>query len=283
MSAPAAPPWRVRDLHRMGARALMGLIGLVGLLLLLLGGGVQVLLRAGTGLGEWNILLGLALWASAVAAWEVERLGRPRLACALLLGAALTGLATQALLTGPGVHSLALAGGALLVVLAGAQSALFAACQCLLDPGDEVVMFEPYFDSYAAAVAMAGGVRRVVPLVLVDGAWGFDPDALRAAITPRTKLLLINTPHNPTGKVLTRAESEQIAAVAPADELERLVRRMLEPDVKAALPPASDVVSPPGSDAAPVLLACDGSLISVPPVAEGVASGGTVTMSPNSD
>lgn len=100
------------------------------------------------------------------------------------------------------------------LVTTGATEAIAAAMISLLDPGDEVVMFEPYFDSYAAAVAMAGGVRRVVPLVLVDGAWGFDPDALRAAITPRTKLLLINTPHNPTGKVLTQAESEQIAAVA---------------------------------------------------------------------
>lgn len=105
------------------------------------------------------------------------------------------------------------------LVTTGATEAIAATMISLLDPGDEVVMFEPYFDSYAASVAMAGGVRRVVPLVLVDGEWEFDPAELRAAITPRTKLLLINTPHNPTGKVLTRAESELIAAVAIEHDL----------------------------------------------------------------
>ena len=105
------------------------------------------------------------------------------------------------------------------LVTTGATEAIASAMISLLDPGDEVVMFEPYFDSYAATVAMAGGVRRVVPLTLDGGEWVFDPDEFRAAVTPRTKLLLINTPHNPTGKVLTLAESELIAEIAIANDL----------------------------------------------------------------
>jgi N-succinyldiaminopimelate aminotransferase len=114
------------------------------------------------------------------------------------------------------------------LVTAGATEALTAALLALLDPGDEVVLFEPMYDSYAAAVAMAGGVLRPVPLTPPappanpgepDGAWSFDPEELRAAVTPRTKLLLLNTPHNPTGKVFTRAELAQVAAVAMAAEL----------------------------------------------------------------
>src|SRR3954449_13003283 len=95
------------------------------------------------------------------------------------------------------------------LVTAGATEALAAALLALLDPGDEVVLFEPMYDSYAAGIAMAGGVARPVPLhppADGQGRWTFDADALRAAITPRTKLLLINSPHNPTGKVFTREE-----------------------------------------------------------------------------
>jgi N-succinyldiaminopimelate aminotransferase len=116
------------------------------------------------------------------------------------------------------------------LVTAGATEALTAALLALLDPGDEVVLFEPMYDSYPAAVAMAGGVLRPVPLTppqpadpgdtdAAGGTWSFNPDELRAAVTPRTKLLLLNTPHNPTGKVFTRAELAQIAAVAMAAEL----------------------------------------------------------------
>jgi N-succinyldiaminopimelate aminotransferase len=70
-------------------------------------------------------------------------------------------------------------------------------------------MFEPYYDSYAACVALAGATRRVVPLHAPD--WSFDPDELAAAITPRTRLILLNSPHNPTGKVFDPAELEEIA------------------------------------------------------------------------
>src|SRR5437660_321354 len=98
------------------------------------------------------------------------------------------------------------------LVTAGATEAIAAALLALLEPGDEVVAFEPYYDSYAACIAMAGGVR--VPLTLRPPHFRPDLDALRAAVTDRTRLLLLNTPHNPTGMVLTRAESEAIAALA---------------------------------------------------------------------
>jgi N-succinyldiaminopimelate aminotransferase len=71
------------------------------------------------------------------------------------------------------------------------------------------VMFEPYYDSYAACTAMAGATRRVV--TLRPPVWSFDPDDLAAAITPRTRLLILNSPHNPTGKVFTADELDTIA------------------------------------------------------------------------
>jgi N-succinyldiaminopimelate aminotransferase len=108
------------------------------------------------------------------------------------------------------------------LVTAGATEALAAALLALLDPGDEVVLFEPMYDCYAAGVAMAGGVVRPVPLhPPTEGAdrWTFDLEEVRAAVTPRTKLLLLNTPHNPTGKVFTRAELATLAALAISHEL----------------------------------------------------------------
>lgn len=112
------------------------------------------------------------------------------------------------------------------LVTAGATEALTAALLALLDPGDEVVLFEPMYDSYAAAVAMAGGVLRPVPLRppadatgAADAEWTFDPAELAAAVTPRAKLLLLNTPHNPTGKVFTRDELDALATLATDADL----------------------------------------------------------------
>jgi len=98
------------------------------------------------------------------------------------------------------------------LVTAGATEAISAALLALCETGDEVVTFEPYYDSYAAGIALAGAHRRVV--TLRAPAYTFDPADLRAAVTGRTRLLLLNSPHNPTGKVFSRAELEAIAEVA---------------------------------------------------------------------
>jgi N-succinyldiaminopimelate aminotransferase len=97
------------------------------------------------------------------------------------------------------------------LVTAGATEALAAALLALCEPGDEVVAFEPVYDSYRAAVAMAGASLRVV--TLEPPSWAVDVDALAAAVTDRTRLLLLNSPHNPTGKVFGREELEAIARI----------------------------------------------------------------------
>ena len=103
------------------------------------------------------------------------------------------------------------------LVTAGATEALAASILSLVEVGDEVVLFEPYYDAYPALVAMAGGTHRVVPLR--PPTWGFDPDELRRAITPRTRLIVVNSPHNPTGKVFRNDELESIAAVCRDQDL----------------------------------------------------------------
>ncbi len=105
------------------------------------------------------------------------------------------------------------------LVTAGATEAIAASLLALLEPGDEVVALEPYYDSYAASIAMAGGRRVPVTLRPDGGRFRLDLDELRAAVTDRTRLLLINTPHNPTGTVLTRAELAAIAALAVERDL----------------------------------------------------------------
>ena len=102
-------------------------------------------------------------------------------------------------------------GNSEVTVTSGATEAIFAIVQALVDPGDEVIVFEPYYDSYVPSVVMAGGVARSV--ALQPPAWNFDPQELAQAFNPRTRLILINTPHNPTGKVFSQAELEYIAAL----------------------------------------------------------------------
>jgi len=98
------------------------------------------------------------------------------------------------------------------LITCGATEALAGALLGLLDTGDEVVVFDPLFDSYAPCIAMAGAVPKPVPLR--PPAYTFDPDQLRAAVTPKTKLILLNTPQNPTGRVFTREEMQTIADLA---------------------------------------------------------------------
>lgn len=113
------------------------------------------------------------------------------------------------------------------LVTAGATEAIAAALLALLEPGDEVIALEPYYDSYAASIAMAGGTRVPVTLRPDEGThdgvahrrFRLDLDELRDAVTERTRLLLINTPHNPTGTVLTRAELTEIARIAVERDL----------------------------------------------------------------
>jgi N-succinyldiaminopimelate aminotransferase len=103
------------------------------------------------------------------------------------------------------------------VATTGATEAIAAALLGLVDPGDEVVVLEPYYDSYVAMIQFAGGVRRPVTLRAPD--FRLDAAALEAAVTARTKLILLNTPHNPTGTVLTRTELAAVAAVAVERDL----------------------------------------------------------------
>ena len=98
------------------------------------------------------------------------------------------------------------------LVTAGATEALAGALLGMLDSGDEVVVFDPMFDSYAPCIALAGAVPK--PILLRGPNYQFDPDDLRAAIGPKTKLILFNTPHNPTGRVFTREEVQYIADLA---------------------------------------------------------------------
>jgi N-succinyldiaminopimelate aminotransferase len=98
------------------------------------------------------------------------------------------------------------------LVTAGATEAIATSLLALVEPGDEVVMFEPYYDSYAASVALAGGVRRTAVLRAPD--FAVDEAALRAAFSDRTRVVLLNSPHNPTGKVFTPAELELVGSLA---------------------------------------------------------------------
>ena len=103
------------------------------------------------------------------------------------------------------------------VVTTGATEAIAGALLGLVDPGDEVIVLEPYYDSYVAMIQMAGGVRR--PVTLREPDFRLPVDELRAAVSPRTTAILLNSPHNPTGTVLRRDELETVAAIAVEHDL----------------------------------------------------------------
>ncbi len=137
------------------------------------------------------------------------------------------------------------------LVTAGATEALAGALLGMLDAGDEVVVFEPMYDSYQACIALADALARPVvlrPGVGPDGQYGFDSDELRAAFSARTKLVLVNTPHNPTGKVFTRDEltligelAHEFDAIVVTDEVyEHLVFSGAEHVPMATLPDMAD-------------------------------------------
>jgi aspartate/methionine/tyrosine aminotransferase len=116
-------------------------------------------------------------------------------------------------------------------VSCGATEGMIAAMLAAIDPGDEVIVFEPFYENYGPDCIISGAVPRYVTLRGSD--WSFDPEALRAAFNTKTRAIVVNTPHNPTGKVYTQAELELIAelciehdAIAITDEIyEHLVYR----------------------------------------------------------
>ena len=105
------------------------------------------------------------------------------------------------------------------LVTVGASEAIAAAVLGLVEPGSEVLVLEPFFDTYAPVIAMAGAHRVAVPLVPDGRGFALDVDAVRAAITPRTKAIIVNSPHNPTGMVLSDEELRALAAVAVEADL----------------------------------------------------------------
>ena len=105
------------------------------------------------------------------------------------------------------------------LVTVGASEAIAAAVLGLVEPGSEVLVLEPFFDTYAPVIAMAGAHRVAVPLVPDGRGFALDVDAVRAAITPRTKAIIVNSPHNPTGMVLSDEELSALAAVAVEADL----------------------------------------------------------------
>ncbi len=133
-------------------------------------------------------------------------------------------------------------------VTSGCTEALAATFLGLIEPGDEVVMFEPFYDSYRACAAMAGATVRLVRLRPGVKGWEFDEGELKRAFGERTRAILVNTPHNPTGKVFTREEMGLIAglcqkwgAIAVTDEVyERLVYREERPHVRMATLPGME-------------------------------------------
>jgi aspartate/methionine/tyrosine aminotransferase len=99
-----------------------------------------------------------------------------------------------------------------LTVTCGSTEAMASTCLALLDPGDEVVIFEPWYENYWPDTVLSGAIPRFVTLHEPD--WSIDEAELRAAFNARTRAIIVNTPHNPTGKVFTRAELDLIAELA---------------------------------------------------------------------
>lgn len=104
------------------------------------------------------------------------------------------------------------------VVLSGAQNALFSVCQCVLDHGDEVILSEPYYTTYPATVTASGATLVSVP-VLAENGFRINPDDIAAAVTPRTRALVLNSPNNPTGAVYSREQYEAVVDLCLAHDI----------------------------------------------------------------
>ncbi|GAA3216789.1 pyridoxal phosphate-dependent aminotransferase [Actinocorallia longicatena] len=114
------------------------------------------------------------------------------------------------------------------LVTVGATEAIASAVLALTENGDEVIAFEPFYDSYAATIALSGAVLRPVTLRPSGGRFTFDPGELRAAVTPRTRAILVNTPHNPCGTVFTGEELAEIAALCVEHDLVAITDEVYE-------------------------------------------------------
>ncbi len=135
------------------------------------------------------------------------------------------------------------------IVFAGAQNALFAVCQCVLDHGDEVILSEPYYTTYPATVT-ASGARLVGVPVTAENSFRIDPDAIAAAVTPRTRAIVLNSPNNPTGAVYTRAQFEAVVDLCLAKDI-----WLISDEVYQEILPATSRFSPASLErAAPVCI-----------------------------
>ena len=106
-----------------------------------------------------------------------------------------------------------------ITVTAGATQGIITAILCAVHPGDEVILIEPAYDSYLPSIQLAGGVPVPVPMRLGDGGYSVPWDAVAAAVTPRTRMIMINTPHNPTGSILRAADLEALAAIVAGSDI----------------------------------------------------------------
>ena len=106
-----------------------------------------------------------------------------------------------------------------ITVTAGATQGIITAILCAVHPGDEVILIEPAYDSYLPSIQLAGGVPVPVPMRLGDGGYSVPWDAVAAAVTPRTRMIMINTPHNPTGSILRAADLEALAAIVAGSQI----------------------------------------------------------------
>ncbi|KQB86058.1 putative N-succinyldiaminopimelate aminotransferase DapC [Corynebacterium lowii] len=118
-------------------------------------------------------------------------------------------------------------------VTSGATEGIAASILATVNPGDEVIVFDPFYDSYAAVIAFAGAIRRPVPLQREGNTWGLDLDELKATITNRTRAIILNNPHNPTGSLFPKEQLEELSEVANQYDLlvisDEVYERLLAP------------------------------------------------------